>query len=300
MIPTGKRGILARTAWRLAPVLLLALLPGEGWAADAEAAASVSRLPEDPFAALHARLNEKADEVLLRAGQSEALPANNAGGGEAVRAEPASDAAALRQFARRFWSGQERDLRRAVERVRGLGPALAPILKQEGVPAEALGLVLVESGGNPGALSPAGARGLWQFMPATAQRYHLRVAPGTDERLDVEKSTRAAARHLRDLHDRFGDWSLALAAYNAGAGAVEQAVRRAGSTDFAKLISLRLLPAETRAYVPAVLAAAPLFGGARLETVGPRRVRDEGIVFASPTAAGARREPEGGSGRAEE
>ena len=173
-------------------------------------------------------------------------------------------------------------MRRAVERISGLRAVVEPILKEEGLPPEILGLMLVESGGNPAALSPQGARGLWQFMPATARRYGLRVGFGGDDRLDVERSTRAAARHLRDLHDRFGNWPLALAAYNAGADAVQKAVSRAGTTDFATLNALRLLPAETRAYVPAVLAAAPLFGSTGPQTQALRRNRHEIILYATP------------------
>ena len=177
-------------------------------------------------------------------------------------------------------------MRRAVERISGLRPVVEPILKEEGLPPEILGLMLVESGGNAAALSPQGARGLWQFMPATARRYGLRVSYGSDERLDVERSTRAAARHLRDLYVQFGDWPLALAAYNAGDGAVQKAIRRGKTTDFATLSSLRLLPAETRAYVPAVLAAGPLFGSAGLQQRELRRNRHELILYATPARAG--------------
>ena len=92
-------------------------------------------------------------------------------------------------------------LSRAAIRVRRLLPAIVPILRQEQVPAEFGAMVLVESGGLPAALSPKGARGLWQLMPATARRYGLVVRAEQDDRLDLEKSTRAAARYLRDLRD---------------------------------------------------------------------------------------------------
>jgi hypothetical protein len=98
----------------------------------------------------------------------------------------------------------------------------------------------VESGGNPQALSPKGARGLMQFMPETARRYGLRVDRQVDERLDPVKSQIAAARYLSDLYARFGDWRLALAAYNAGEGRVERA--------------LKLLPVETQHFVTKVTA----------------------------------------------
>jgi membrane-bound lytic murein transglycosylase D len=92
-------------------------------------------------------------------------------------------------------------------------------------------------------------------MPDTARRYGLFVDETRDDRTDIEKSTRAAARYLRDLHLRFGNWPLALAAYNAGELAVEGAVKRTGSSDFAAISNTGQIPAETRSYVPAVLAA---------------------------------------------
>jgi hypothetical protein len=132
---------------------------------------------------------------------------------------------------------------------------LTRILLDEGLPVEVLSVALIEGGFNPLALSPKGARGIWQLMPDTARRYGLTVAPGNDHRTHPEHATRAAARYLRDLYRMFGDWKLALAAYNAGEGRVQRAIERAGVRDFDELARRRLLPAETRSYVPAVLAA---------------------------------------------
>ncbi len=129
------------------------------------------------------------------------------------------------------------------------------ILQQEGVPAGLMGVALVESGFNPLALSPKGARGIWQFMPATAVRYGLTVAAGNDHRTHPEHSTQAAARYLRDLYNQFGDWKLALAAYNAGENRVQRIIDKTGIRSFEEMSRRRLLPAETRSYVPAVLAA---------------------------------------------
>ena len=95
-----------------------------------------------------------------------------------------------------------------------------------------LAVVLVESGGRMSALSPKGARGLGQSMPDTARSYGLAVTADRDERIEAMKATRAAARYLRDLHQRFGDWRLAFAAYNAGEQAVERAVAKSGFQDF--------------------------------------------------------------------
>jgi membrane-bound lytic murein transglycosylase D len=144
-------------------------------------------------------------------------------------------------------------LRAGVARVEQLRPVIEPILREEGVPADVSAIVLVESGGLPKALSPKGARGLWQFMPQTARRYGLAVSDERDERLDVAKSTRAAARYLRDLHQLFGDWRLAFAAYNAGEQTVVRAIGQSGQRDFFGIEPV--LPQETRRYVPAVLQA---------------------------------------------
>lgn len=110
----------------------------------------------------------------------------------------------------------------------------------------------VESGFNPQARSPKNAVGVWQLIPETARRFGLRVDATVDERTDTPKATVAAARYLRYLFDRFGDWQLTLAAYNAGEARVQSAIARAGTRQFDVLKAY--LPAETAAYVPAVLA----------------------------------------------
>jgi membrane-bound lytic murein transglycosylase D len=159
---------------------------------------------------------------------------------------------------------------------------MEPILREEGVPPEFSAVVLIESAGQLNAISRRDARGLWQFIPATARRYGLKVSETSDERLNVEKSTRAAARYLRDLYQRFGDWPLALAAYNSGENAVQKAIARGGSNDFEELSRRKLLPAETRVYVPAILAAFDLFGRDRRigsEAGSKERVLDARILF---------------------
>lgn len=151
-------------------------------------------------------------------------------------------------------------VRSALDRVNRLRPILERILRNEGVPVELSAVVLVESGGLTAALSPKGARGVWQFMPDTARRYGLVVDALQDDRLNVVKSTHAAARYLRDLHLRFGDWGLALAAYNAGELAVLGAINRNGSSDFGSVREHGHLPVETRNYVPAISAALRRLG----------------------------------------
>lgn len=140
-------------------------------------------------------------------------------------------------------------------RLEMLRPVVEPILRDHGVPVDLAAVVLVESGARADAISPKGARGLWQLMPNTARRYGLRVDDVADDRLDISRSTDAAARYLHDLYMQFGDWKLVLAAYNDGEANVGSAILRAQSQDFDKLSSMRLLPLETITYVPRVFAA---------------------------------------------
>ena len=128
------------------------------------------------------------------------------------------------------------------------------ILKEEGVPQDLFYLAQAESGFHPLAVSRVGARGMWQFMHYTAPLYGLERTWWVDDRQDPEKSTRAAARHLKDLYNQFGDWWLAMAAYNSGAGNVQRAVQRTGYADFWELYKRNVLPAETKNYVPIIVA----------------------------------------------
>lgn len=132
------------------------------------------------------------------------------------------------------------------------------IFAEEGIPQDLTAMAHVESGFRHNARSPARALGLWQFMRGTARRYGLRCDSYVDERLDPEKATRAAAHYLRDLNQEFGDWYLAMAAYNTGGGRVSRAVRKTGSRDFWRIARTRYLVNETRNFVPAILAATIL------------------------------------------
>jgi peptidoglycan lytic transglycosylase D len=133
-------------------------------------------------------------------------------------------------------------------------PLIQRILDEEGVPQELIYLAQIESGFLPRARSNKKAVGMWQFVQFRGQEYGLNQTASTDDRMDPEKATRAAAKHLHDLYATFGDWYLAMAAYNCGPGCVDHAVQRTGYADYWELVRRNALPHETNNYVPVVLA----------------------------------------------
>jgi membrane-bound lytic murein transglycosylase D len=141
-----------------------------------------------------------------------------------------------------------------LERVGKYQPMIEGILKDEAVPLDLIYLAQAESAFLPRALSRAKAKGMWQFIPSRGKEYGLRQTWWLDERSDPEKSTRAAARHLKDLYEEFGDWYLAMAAYNAGPARVQRALDRTRSDNFWSLAEKRALPKETINYIPNILA----------------------------------------------
>ena len=134
-------------------------------------------------------------------------------------------------------------------------PVMVEILESHGVPAELIYVVLVESSFKGKAIGPGGSGGYWQLMRPTARSLGLRVDRWVDERMDPIKSTEAAAKYLRAMYERYQSWPLALAAYNAGDGPVQKAIRRCGTSDFWTISKQGSLPKITRAYVPKILAA---------------------------------------------
>ena len=133
-------------------------------------------------------------------------------------------------------------------------PIFEEIFSEHDVPEELKAMAVVESALNPTAVSRAGAKGMWQFMYSTAKIYGLTINSFVDERLDPIKSAHAAAEYLKDAYNIFGDWNLAIAAYNCGAGNVSKAIRRSGGKR-AFWDIYYYLPRETRGYVPAFVAA---------------------------------------------
>ena len=129
------------------------------------------------------------------------------------------------------------------------------VFRERGLPEELAYTAMIESGFSPRAVSRAGAKGLWQFMEATARRYGLVINRWVDERFDPVKSTIAAAQYLGDLHGMFGHWFLAQAAYNAGEARIARAIQLARTSDFWSLTQTRYLPQETKLFVPQILAA---------------------------------------------
>jgi membrane-bound lytic murein transglycosylase D len=153
-----------------------------------------------------------------------------------------------------------------LERAGRYSDMIRRVLKEEGVPQDLIYLAQAESAFQPQAVSRAGARGIWQFMPFRGEEYDLERSYWIDDRSDPEKATRAAARHFRDLYSMFGDWYLVMAAYNSGPLTVARAIQRTGYADFWELQKRNALPKQTQNYVPIILAMAlvakdpPLYG----------------------------------------
>jgi membrane-bound lytic murein transglycosylase D len=157
-------------------------------------------------------------------------------------------------------------------------PLIQRILAEEGVPQELIYLAQAESGFLPRAVSNKAAVGMWQFVQWRGRQYGLNQSAYTDDRLDPEKATRSAARHLRDLYEKFGDWYLAIAGYNCGDGCVERAVQRTGYADFWALRARNAIPKETTNYVPIIVAMTIMHKNAKdygLEEIVP----DEPLTY---------------------
>lgn len=162
----------------------------------------------------------------------------------------------VQQWVERLTRTDQKYFQRSLYRFDTVRPKMEEIFQNNGLPTDLVYLCLVESGGNPNAVSSAGATGYWQFMSGTARRYGLRINTWIDERRDLEKSTLAAARYLKHLHSLFDDWLLASAAYNAGEGTITRLMRRHPEIDgFWDISENMSIKRETLAYVPKFTAS---------------------------------------------
>jgi membrane-bound lytic murein transglycosylase D len=198
----------------------------------------------------------------------------------------------------RFTTDKRDEFTRFMERMGRYEPMISAKLEAEGMPQDLIYLAMIESGFNPTAYSHAHASGLWQFISETGRRYGLDVNRAIDERNDPEKATDAALSYLRDLHDMFGSWYLAAAAYNTGEGRVARIMRevtgsREGNEESYYKISDRL-PKETRDYVPLMIAAARIskdpakYGFEHVDVQAPLAYEEVVVDPATPLDAVAR------------
>ena len=158
-----------------------------------------------------------------------------------------------------------------ISRILGMSQYYFPIIEsellREGLPVELRALPIIESALSPTAVSPAGAVGLWQFMPTTGKSYGLEINSLVDERRDPHRATEAACRYLKDLYAIYNDWTLAIAAYNCGPGNVNKAIARSGGKTFWEIYNY--LPRETRGYVPAFIGATYAYAYHQLHDIEP-------------------------------
>ena len=260
------------TRWTL-PAILVVLSacatagPGAGGAGDPH---------PDTIGAASAGLEEAgltdglSDEFVVPRVELEELPAPRTPGGFLYprgAGLPTPIQREVERFIHAFTEGRAaRTYRLWLEREEVWGDWIRAELRSADLPEDLVYLAMIESGFHPTAVSHAGATGMWQFMAPTARISGLRVDSWIDERRDPVAATRAAIRHLGDLYDATGDWALAASAYNAGLTRVTRAQARNESDDYYSLSMARLLPRETRNYVPIILAAAwldahrPAFG----------------------------------------
>ncbi|MBI5571571.1 MAG: transglycosylase SLT domain-containing protein [Desulfomonile tiedjei] len=162
----------------------------------------------------------------------------------------------VRQFIRMYAYGQRETMRQYMARAQDYLPMVKTMTVENGLPEDLSYLFLLESGANPEARSPANALGMWQFMPDTARSYGLRVDSWVDERLDPEKSTKAALLYLKDLYGMFGCWRLALSAYNSGENKLNKVLCQEDADGYDEICSSRKLKRETKEFFPRFHAIA--------------------------------------------
>jgi membrane-bound lytic murein transglycosylase D len=209
--------------------------PGPATTAPIDDLANLNLPPGDP------RLAAKAEQELMRVPHDLPLTVNSS----------------VLQYLSYFTTPKGRaTAAHGIDRSGRYSAMIRRVMKEEGVPQDLIYLAQAESAFQPVAISNKGARGIWQFMPYRGAEYDLDRNYFVDERSDPEKATRAAARHLRDLYDMFGDWYLVMAAYNSGPMNVVKGIERTGYADFWELQSRHALPKQTQNYVPIIIALA--------------------------------------------
>ena len=176
----------------------------------------------------------------------------------------------LERFIRVYLNGRKESIAKLMDRATYFFPIFEEQLDKYNLPLEIKYLAVIESALKPNANSPSGAKGLWQFMLATGKQYNLHVNSYVDDRYDPLKSTEAACKYLSDLYKMFGDWDLALAAYNSGPGNVRKAIKRAGGKRNYWEIR-QFLPEETRGYLPAFYATYYIFEYADTHNLKPTK-----------------------------
>lgn len=159
-------------------------------------------------------------------------------------------------FIRYFQTRNKRHFKKWIERSKTYIPYIRKILREHNMPEDLVFVSMIESGFSSKAYSRAGAVGPWQFMKETGKIYGLKINWWIDERRDLDKSTLAAIKYLKHLYKKFGDWYLAIAAYNAGEGKISRAIKRYNTRDYWELCRYRYIRAETKNYIPKMIAAA--------------------------------------------
>ncbi|HET9783878.1 MAG TPA: transglycosylase SLT domain-containing protein [Terriglobales bacterium] len=207
-------------------------------------ASPLDRIPEPTFpldAATKARIEAESQSALTRSRLGE-LPL--------VLNDP------VLHYIQYFTTRGKEDLLHGLARAGRYRDMIEKTFQQVGIPSDLIYLAQLESGFDPRQLSSAGARGMWQFMPSRAADYDLKRTHWLDLRMDPEAATAAAAHHLKDLYSEFGDWYLAMAAYNTGPATIQAIVARTGYADYFRLYDSGALPKSWRNYVPVILAMA--------------------------------------------
>jgi membrane-bound lytic murein transglycosylase D len=240
----------------------------------------------------HQRFDSRTGVSPLAAVKVEAGPAAAAGASWDI---PNLEHPRVEFWVERFSTSKRDEFTRFLERSGRYVPMIEAKLDERGMPRDLIYLAMIESGFNPKAYSSAAASGLWQFIAETGRRYGLDVNRAVDERNDPEKATDAALDYLQDLHDRFGSWYLAAAAYNTGENRVERIMKEeTGSVkgdDEAYYEIWDRLPKETRDYVPLMIAAARIsknptkYGFGNVDIEPPLSYEEVVVDPATPIAA---------------